>query len=200
MKISKTSRASNWVHVTVNRQKKKEKIRKKANLSFKYKTVHLLTLSLFDHARAAQNLLAFSWFQESVQLKNVTQMFQNLERSVLGLQKICKYSALQRTRRKSSKIPKALYHIKNPLIGWTFRSLYVYTHIESLDVSWFCVSFFFERFLTGVTFCTLKIKMNRDSKITSIFLLEECCLIDFYLGTLTEAVLLSWWAWLIWVS
>ena len=45
------------------------------------------SLSPSSITRAAQNLLAFSWFQESVQLKNVTQMFQNLERSVLGLQK-----------------------------------------------------------------------------------------------------------------
>ena len=43
-----------------NRQPKKKKNSKKlkVNLSFKYKTVHLL--SLFDHARTAENLLAFS--------------------------------------------------------------------------------------------------------------------------------------------
>ena len=128
-----------------NRQptkKKKEKIRKKANLSFKYKTVHLLTLSLFDHARSAKFISLFVISRVSSAQKCHADVPEPREIST-GIAKICKYSALQRTRRKSSKIPKALYHIKNPLIGWTFRSLYVYTHIESLDVSWFCASFFF---------------------------------------------------------
>ena len=40
------------------KEKEKNSKKQKVNLSFKYKTVHLL--SLFDHARTAENLLAFS--------------------------------------------------------------------------------------------------------------------------------------------
>ena len=119
------------------KEKEKNSKKQKVNLSFKYKTVHLL--SLFDHARTAENLLAFSWFQESVQLKNVTQMFQNLEISTARLKNMQIFGLAAYTSEEFQNSKSVLSHQK-PLDRLDFPEfIRLYTHwvLRCLDLAFF---------------------------------------------------------------